>query len=144
MKPPSKIDQLWYHLKGLTPPPTSPDAAAPPVAPPLLRPQAVLGGVTQGVERAGAAKTGTLSNWIVNRMTGYNEGRTRRDLVDRAEDLVANDAHAASAVQAKAVNISGSDFLSRKRTGVMSPEKTGPPDHRSSFPAPHPRSRVGK
>ncbi|MCG8639155.1 MAG: phage portal protein [Desulfobacterales bacterium] len=57
----------------------------------------------------------TFSNWIVNRTTRFEEKWGRRTLVDRAEDLVANDPHAASSIGSIAVNTVGTGFKAQSR-----------------------------
>jgi len=80
-------------------------------APSGVAPQkVVLGGTTMPVSSVGAGTKGPLSNWIVNRLTASAESRERRDMADRAEDLAANDPHAASALGGLTVNVSGTGF----------------------------------
>lgn len=89
-------------------PPKSPPP--PPAAPGAMTPRAVLGGTVPGVVRVAGAKSGTLSNWLVQRNTALQEGGERQDISDRAEDLVANDPHAASTILGMAINVSGTGF----------------------------------
>lgn len=60
-----------------------------------------------GVSRTGAGSKGSLGNWLVKRLTRYNEGRERLTITDRAEDLAANNPHAASIIDSSALNITG-------------------------------------
>ena len=76
----------------------------------ILSPKVVLGGVMPSVSKSAAGKSGTLSNWLVSRNTALTEGRERREIADRAEELTANDPHAASTIIGMAVNISGTGF----------------------------------
>lgn len=71
----------------------------------------VLGGITSATRRTGAAKKGTLANWTTNRLSRITEALERRAVQERADDLVANDAHAASLVGSMSVHVAGSGGL---------------------------------
>lgn len=64
-----------------------------------------------GVEKAGGGKKGTLSNWVVRRLSRFFEKKERENVTDRASDLVANDPHAASVIDSMAVNIAGTGLI---------------------------------
>ncbi len=63
------------------------------------------------VSHKGAGRKGSLANWFVKRLTRYSEARERIDVSDRAEDLVANNAHAASIVDSTAISTVGGPGL---------------------------------
>lgn len=65
------------------------------------------GGRSPGISRAGGGFGGALSNWSPRRINYREEGRQREVLADRANDLVANDPHACSLVEAISVNAVG-------------------------------------
>lgn len=92
------------RIPATTPSPT------PRQARPVAAPRAVLGGILPSVSRVAGNKEGTLSNWVVSRSTVLTETRERRDISDRAEDLVNNDPHAVSTISGMAINISGTGF----------------------------------
>jgi len=67
---------------------------------------------TSEVSRLAGGLRGTLSNWFVSRNTEEFTRRTERQLItDRAEDLTANDPHAASAIDSIAINSVGTGLL---------------------------------
>lgn len=59
------------------------------------------------ISRTGAGGGGTLSNWSPRRLTWAEEGRQRHTLADRANDLAANHAHAASLIDSISINVVG-------------------------------------
>jgi len=63
------------------------------------------------VSRKGATRKGSLGNWFVRRLNKYSEARERIDISDRAEDLIANNAHAASIVDSTALSTVGGPGL---------------------------------
>jgi lambda family phage portal protein len=63
------------------------------------------------VSHQGAGRKGSLSNWFVKRLTRYSEARERVAVSDRAEDLIANNAHAASIVDSTAISTVGGPGL---------------------------------
>jgi lambda family phage portal protein len=63
------------------------------------------------VSRKGASRKGSLSNWFVRRLNKYSEARERIEVVDRAEDLIANNPHAASIVDSTALSTVGGPGL---------------------------------
>lgn len=68
-----------------------------------------------GVARTGGRYRGTLSNWLVGRNSAWTEGRERETIADRAEDLFANDPHAASVIDSMAVNTVGTGIVPQSR-----------------------------
>jgi lambda family phage portal protein len=64
-----------------------------------------------GVARTGGRYRGTLSNWMVHRNSAWTEGRERETIANRAEDLFANDPHAASVIDSMAVNTVGTGIV---------------------------------
>ena len=66
--------------------------------------KAVPGVRSYGVTRTAGAYKGTLSNWLVSRLAKWSETAERKTIADRAQDLVANDAHAASTTDSMAVS----------------------------------------
>lgn len=59
------------------------------------------------VSRTGAGTKGTLGNWLVKRLNRFGEGYEREKITDRAEDLIANNSHAASIADSMPTNIVG-------------------------------------
>jgi lambda family phage portal protein len=56
-----------------------------------------------------------LSNWLVARNTKYSARRERQAVADRAEDLAANDTHAASSIDSITVNTVGTGLMPQSR-----------------------------
>lgn len=56
------------------------------------------------ISRSGGGSSGALASWSPRRVTWREEGRQREVIADRANDLVANDPHACSLVEAISVN----------------------------------------
>lgn len=69
--------------------------------------RAAAGGRSPGISRNGGTFTGHLAGWSPRRINYAEESRQRELLVDRANDLVANDPHACSIVEAISVNAVG-------------------------------------
>lgn len=67
------------------------------------------------VRRTGAGSKGTLYNKAVNRQNRITEGMDREALALRAQDLAANDPHAASIVDAMPLNIVGPGLVPQSR-----------------------------
>lgn len=65
------------------------------------------GGRSPVISRSGGSGTGVLSNWQPRRVSWREEGRQREAIADRANDLVANDPHGCSLVEAISVNAVG-------------------------------------
>jgi len=63
------------------------------------------------VQRRGGQKKGTLFNWIVKKLTRYNEGTEREAVTSRAQDLTANHPHATSCIESMTVNSVGSGLM---------------------------------
>ena len=57
------------------------------------------------VSRTGAGSKGSLGNWLVKRLNRFNEGYERERITDRAEDLIANNSHAASIADSIPTNV---------------------------------------
>ncbi len=70
---------------------------------------------TGPVQRKGGQKTGTLFNWIVSKLTRFNEGQERETLTDRAQDLVANTPHAVSCIESLSTNVVGTGLMPQSR-----------------------------
>ena len=78
---------------------------------------------TGPVQRAGGQKKGTLFNWIVSRLTRFNESQERETLTERSQDLVANTPHAVSCVESLTTNVVGTGLMPQskpkwKRLGI--------------------------
>ncbi len=69
--------------------------------------KAVGGGRAPAISRTGGTGSGSMANWTPRRVSFREEGRQREALVDRANDLVANDPHACSLVESISVNAIG-------------------------------------
>ena len=59
------------------------------------------------ISRTGGTHSGALANWTPMRVSWREEGRQREAIADRANDLVANDAHACSLIEAISINAVG-------------------------------------
>lgn len=59
------------------------------------------------VRRVASGHAGTMAGWHPVRIGSQQASMDRQTLVDRAEDLAANDGHAASLIDTKTLNISG-------------------------------------
>lgn len=59
------------------------------------------------VERMAASRRGSMDGWNVRQVNPYSEERERQTIALRAQDLVANDAYAASAVDSMSLNTVG-------------------------------------
>lgn len=57
--------------------------------------------------RSSASTAGTLSNWSPRRLSWSEEGRQRERIVERANDIAANNAHGASLIDSIALNTIG-------------------------------------
>ena len=64
-----------------------------------------------GVSRNAGSYRGTLANWVTRRLTRLSESSERNVTTTRAEDLIANDPHAASVIDSMAVNTVGTGLL---------------------------------
>lgn len=67
----------------------------------------VRGKSSNTVKRTAGSRKGTLSNWTVQKLSRFSESAERTTIGDRAQDIVANDPHAASVIDSMAVNIVG-------------------------------------
>lgn len=88
----------------------------------------VRGGRAAPISRTGGTFAGPLANWVPRRITRREEGLQREAIADRANDLVANDPHACSLVEAISVNAVGPGLWpqskpNHKRLGI--PEEAG-------------------
>lgn len=63
------------------------------------------------VSRTGASNKGSLGNWLVKRLNRFNEGYERERIADRADDLIANNSHAASIADSIPTNVVGGTGL---------------------------------
>ncbi len=75
------------------------------------------------ISRLGAGGLGTMSNWSPRRLSWTEEGRQREKIVDRANDIAANNAHGASLIDSIAVNTVGTGIWPQskpnyKRLGI--------------------------
>ncbi len=70
---------------------------------------------TGPVSRQGGKKTGTLVNWIVNKLSRFGEQQERESVTDRAQDLTANNPHATSCIDSMAVNVVGTGLTPQSR-----------------------------
>lgn len=75
------------------------------------------------ISRVGAGSMGTMSNWSPRRLTWIEEGRQRERIVDRANDIAANNAHGASLIESIATNTVGTGIWPQskpnyKRLGI--------------------------
>ena len=70
---------------------------------------------SQEVSRLAGGLRGTLSNWLVRRNSSYSARTERRVIADRAEDLAANDTHAASGIDSIATNTIGTGLNPQSR-----------------------------
>jgi len=71
------------------------------------RDRSALNLMASSVSRTAAGGKGTLGNWFVKRLNRFSEGRERVITTDRADDLIANNAHAASIVDSTALHVVG-------------------------------------
>ncbi len=67
------------------------------------------------VSRLAGGLRGTLSNWLVSRNTKYSARMERQVIADRAEDLAANDTHAASSIDSITINSVGTGLQPQSR-----------------------------
>lgn len=70
-------------------------------------PLSIQGGGALSVSRSGGSLAGNMANWTPQRVSWREGGRQRERVADRANDLVANDPHACSLVEAISVNTVG-------------------------------------
>ena len=70
-------------------------------------PLLIQGGRSRAISRTGGSVTGNLSNWTPQRLSWRDEGRQRERVGDRANDLVSNDPHGCSLIEAISVNTVG-------------------------------------
>jgi len=70
---------------------------------------------SQEVSRLAGGLRGTLSNWLVRRNSSYSARTERRVIADRAEDLAANDTHAASGIDSISINTVGTGLVPQAR-----------------------------
>ena len=59
------------------------------------------------VRSRGGQKKGTLFNWVVGKLSRWNEAQERETVSERAEDLTANHPHAASTIDSMTTNVVG-------------------------------------
>jgi lambda family phage portal protein len=75
------------------------------------------------INRSGGGSLGTMSNWSPRRLSWPEEGRQREAIVNRANDIAANNAHGASLVDSISINTVGSGLWPQskpnyKRLGI--------------------------
>ena len=70
--------------------------------------QGLAQGLVTGVRRVSGSDQGTLGNWRPRREARYEQGASHDTIMSRAESLSVNDGHAASSVDALALNVAGS------------------------------------
>lgn len=75
------------------------------------------------INRTGGGSLGTMSNWSPRRLSWPEEGRQREQIVNRANDIAANNAHGASLVDSITINTIGSGLWPQskpnwKRLGI--------------------------
>jgi len=63
------------------------------------------------VSRIAGSKKGTMGNWHTSRLNKWDEGPERETIATRAQDMVANDSHAASVIDSMSVNIVGTGLI---------------------------------
>lgn len=59
------------------------------------------------VKSRGGQRKGTLFNWVVSKLSRWNEAQERETVSERAEDLTANHPHAASTIDSMTTNVVG-------------------------------------
>jgi len=67
------------------------------------------------IAREGGGHAGTMANWFPRRNAHWSASRERALIAARAEDLAANDAHAAGLVDSLAVNVAGTGLRPQSR-----------------------------
>ena len=75
----------------------------------------VTGGNVAPVTRRGGSFSGTLSNWVVNKLSRYSEGKERENITDRARDLYGSDPTAAGGIDSLAMNIVGTGLVPQSK-----------------------------
>jgi lambda family phage portal protein len=90
---------------------------------------AIRGGRAPSISRTGGRFTGSMTNWSPRRINYPEEGRQREVLINRTNDLVANDPHACSLVEAISVNAVGPGLWPQskpnfKRLGISEEQAT--------------------
>ena len=63
------------------------------------------------ISRTAGQYKGTLENWVTKRLNRFSEPSQRSVSADRAEDLVANNPHAASVIDSMAINTVGTGLI---------------------------------
>jgi lambda family phage portal protein len=89
----------------------------------------IAGGRAPLISRSGGGHTGSLGNWNPRRINYREEGSQRELLAKRSADLVANDPHACSIIEAISVNAVGPGLWPQskpnfKRLGISEEEAT--------------------
>ena len=67
------------------------------------------------VSRTAGSYKGTMSNWHTYRQDRANEGQERELIATRAQDMVANDSHAASVIEGMNINVVGTGIHPQSR-----------------------------
>ena len=82
---------------------------------PLPPSHSVKSNSSYGVHRTAGGHSGTLSNWMTSRMSRDTEPYQRNTIATRAQDLVANDPHAANIVDSMGVSVVGTGLRPQSR-----------------------------
>ncbi|SCY01495.1 phage portal protein [Desulfoluna spongiiphila] len=82
---------------------------------PLSSSSSVAANTSYGVHRKAGGHSGTLANWMTFRMNRDSEPYERSTIASRAQDLVANDPHAANIVDSMGVSVVGTGLRPQSR-----------------------------
>ncbi|BCS94906.1 phage portal protein [Desulfoluna limicola] len=82
---------------------------------PLPSSSSVAANTSYGVHRTAGGHSGTLSNWMTSRLNRDSEPYERNTIASRAQDLVANDPHAANIVDSMGVSVVGTGLRPQSR-----------------------------
>ncbi|MGD9947529.1 MAG: phage portal protein [Desulfobulbus sp.] len=90
----------------------------------------IQGGRARAISRSGGTMAGIMANWAPQRISWREEGRQRERVADRANDLVSNDPHACSLIEAISVNAVGPGLWPQskpnfKRLGITEDQALG-------------------
>jgi lambda family phage portal protein len=96
-------------------------APAPALVDRLGRPLASpAGGRVGGIVRSGGGHGGTMANWLPRRHNDLSAPRERELIARRAEDLAANDAHAAGLIEGMTTNVVGTGLIPQSQVEAKS------------------------
>ncbi|VFQ46902.1 phage portal protein [Desulfoluna butyratoxydans] len=82
---------------------------------PLSSSSSVAANTSYGVHRKAGGHSGTLANWMTSRMNRDSEPYERSTIASRAQDLVANDPHAANITDSMGVSVVGTGLRPQSR-----------------------------